>query len=227
MGLKTALKSGGNGKSIVQNMFTNNELGTYASGTQTVYDLVGPLDDNTDSEGNALTYTVSEGPKNESGTLLVNYSEADTNYYGQTNRKNYKLVVGDNINWTSSFDLSTTYIFVTPGNVTISDTASGTFRGMIIAGGDVNLANGINMECLGMLSYVQKVAGVAQPQVDTTEFQALLGVRVFDTTDYSEKTDTGNYRLRQIFGVADTSATGGSGNGDDFVSILTSEWKRN
>lgn len=220
-------KGNGNGSSVVQNMFTNNELSNYAGGEQKVYDLVGPLDSNTDNEGNALTYSLSEGPKSETGTLLVNYSEADTDYAGQTDRQQYKLVVGENINWTSSFDFGTTYIFITPGNVTISDTASGTFRGMVIAGGDINLASGINMECLGMLSYVPSVAGTAQPQVDTTEFQALLGVRVLDNTDYSEKTDTGNYKLRQIFGVADTSTNGGSGNGDDFVSILTSDWKRN
>lgn len=215
----------GNGNSIIGNMFSNNELGNYASGEQKVYDLVGPLDENINSEGKALTYTICEGPKSDS---TVKYSSDDANYMSQTDRQNYKLVVGDNINWTGSFDSATTYIFVTPGNVTISDTSNGSFRGMIIAGGDINLPNnGEGMKCLGMLSYIPKIAGAAQEQVDTTEFQALLGVRVLDEHDYSEKTDNGNYKLRQIFGVADTSTNGGSGNGDDFVSILTSEWKRN
>ena len=218
----------GSGNSILANMFTNNELTTYAGGTQKEYTLLGPLDENINSEGKALTYDLAAGPINNSGTLLTNYKN-DHDYANQTDRKKYVLVTGDNINWSTSFATDTTYIFITPGNVTISST-SVPFRGMIIAGGSVILPDGLDMKCLGMLSYIQYVAGVKQGQIDTTEFQALLSVKTLvknASNEYEEDSSSGNYKLRQIFNVADTSSTGGNGTGDDFVTLLTSEWKRN
>ena len=221
-----------NSSDLVTNMFSG-RLATYASGTQQTYNLVGPLKSNTDKEGNALTYVKQDGPKN--GEILVaDYTTASNNDTSLTTKYsdlsadyNYVLVTGENINWTDAFAPNTSYIFITPGDVKI--TSSGYFRGMIIAGGSISLPSNLKMECLGMLSYVQKIAGVEQPQVDTTEFQALLGVQklVEESGEWFEDPSSGNFVLRQIFGVADTSAAGGSGSGDDFVSILTSEWKRN
>lgn len=237
-GLKSYIQSSksGNGNSLVQNMFSNNELSKFASGEQQAVELVGPLHSNTDKEGKALTYSLQDGPENSSHVLVADYKTASLNddsittKYTSLDDATYKyvLVTGDSINWTSGFDSNTSYIFITPGDVKI--TTEGYFRGMIIAGGSISLPSNLKMECLGMLSYIQYVNGVAQPRTDTTEFKALLGVQKLtkdEANEYVEDASSANFKLRQIFGVADTSATGGSGSGDDFVTILTSEWKRN
>ncbi len=79
----------------------------------------------------------------------------------------------------------------------------------------------MNMECLGMLKYNEVVGGTSKA-VDTTEFQALLGV-VYD----DETVTNGNSVLRSIFGIRDNSSHAGGDNDGEFVKILTSEWKRN
>ncbi len=114
-----------------------------------------------------------------------------------------------------------TYVIITPGDVTFTAGCSGDFRGIIIAGGNITLPANMNMECLGMLKYNEVVGGTSKA-VDTTEFQALLGV-VYD----DETVTNGNSVLRSIFGIRDNSSHAGGDNDGEFVKILTSEWKRN
>jgi hypothetical protein len=158
--------------------------------------LKGPLEPTTDEEGNIITYQ--------------EYSQ----------RRRYRLLTGENITL-NSIDAGVTYIIITPGNVNIvaTDEVNG-FRGMIIAGGNVTLPNGLKMECLGNMTLTP--VGDPDSAVTTTEFKALLNVVVNDSN-----LTNANTRLRKIFKIADTSGHAGSGNGDDFVTLEMSDWKRN
>lgn len=227
-----SLKSGAsisrtdNGNSLIVNMFPSNRLNSTAGGEQHTWDLLGPLQSRHDKEGKSLTFEISKSTqyKNSVGNLLsdqISY-EGDTEY---ATTKTYKLVTGENINM-SGFNPDYTYIVITPGNVTFT-TAPAKFRGMIIAGGDISVPENMDMECLGMLSYDKTIVEDSVTEhFDTTEFRALLEVCIYNDA-HEEDPSTGNFKLRQIFNVADTSATAGSGNGDDFVTIQTNDWKRN
>ena len=133
---------------------------------------------------------------------------------------NYWLKTGPNVT-ISSIDDSYTYIIITPGNVTFSDACTGSFRGMIIAGGNITLPDDMDMECLGMLKYNAKVGGTTTA-VDTTEFKALLSV-VYDDSVVTD----GNSILRSIFGLRDNSMHAGGDNDGELIKITTNEWNRN
>lgn len=236
-----SLKSGAsisrtdNGNSLLVNMFPSNRLSNTAGGATRVWGdnetFLGPLQSRDDKEGKHLTFNISTDTeyKNSAGSLLPD----QISYYGDTGyttTKTYRLVTGDNIDMSNlpgeSYNPDYTYIVITPGNVTFT-TAPAKFRGMIIAGGDISLPENMDMECLGMLSYDKTIVEDSVTEhFDTTEFRALLEVVRYNDA-HEEDPSTGNFKLRQIFNVADTSGTAGSGNGDDFVTIQTNDWKRN
>ena len=222
-----------NNKSLLENIFpkVNDGSGekkwleTILEPGQKTYTLRGPLDTYTDSNGNIITST------------LHNEESA---YDLMLKRQKYVLVTGKTgINWTESFDTDTTYIFVSGGDVKIDRTSATPVRAMIIAEGNVYLPNGLSLECLGMLDYkTEKTTGgyelIKDYDEDLTEFKALLGVCVTGDSEYildehgnATTTVNGNTKFRRIFNLANTSGSGGSGNGNDFVTIETSEWKRN
>ncbi len=191
-------KSGLTGKSLLQNMFKKGLAATPANEVMNGGELQGPFYNYTDKEGKAVQYDEDSGAGHKN--LAV------------ANRK-YQLWTGPNVTL-PDIENNVTYIIITPGNVTLpSDSVYG-FRGLIIAGGEVNLPANLNMECLGMITRTPIVAGVKQAAETSTEFKYLLGVVVDDS-----KKDNPNTRLRTIFGVADTSGQGGSSDGSDFVTF--------
>ena len=135
------------------------------------------------------------------------------------NRK-YYLITGDSISLSAStFASDTTYIIITPGDVRI--TGGGNFRGMIIAGGDIKIDDGLNMECMGMLTY-----DIDGQHYECTEFHALLyNVVTGDSAELA--TQDSNTRLRTIFNVADNSTEAGGSKDGEFVTIESNEWKVN
>ncbi len=200
--LATAQKTAGTAEkdNLIDNMFKKGLENTLASEDYTGT-LWGPLK------------PIAEGD----GTDIVQYTYDTTKYSDRT----YVLKTGPNVSLNP--DANKTYIIITPGDVNIG---AGAFRGLIIAGGNINLATGLNMECLGMIQRTRKVNGVEEEETVSTprtlsEFRALLNVVLDDTVD------SANTRLRSIFGVADSSTTGNLGEDGDFVSVETVEWKRN
>ena len=97
---------------------------------------------------------------------------------------------------------------------------------MIIAGGDIKINSGLNMECLGMVSRTEKKIDSEGEETTQTqllsEFKALLGIAPNDTN-----IDNPNSRLREIFGVRDSSFEVGGEDGSNFVVIEVDEWARN
>jgi len=97
---------------------------------------------------------------------------------------------------------------------------------MIIAGGDIKVNRGLNMECLGMVSRTERkiTLGGEDTTEDQllTEFQALLGIAPNDSN-----LDNPNSRFREIFGVRDGSFEVGGDDGSNFVVNEIKEWSRN
>ena len=133
----------------------------------------------------------------------------------------YYLMTGENVT-VNEIKSGYTYIIITPGNVTFASGCSGDFRGMIIAGGNITLPARMNMECLGMLKYTPLINNKAKDDVDTTELQALLSV-VYDDSDGNN----GNTRLREIFGLRDTSLDIGGDYDGELVKMDIEEFLRN
>ncbi len=186
-----------------------------ATDPTTNFSLVGPLQD---------------GVKNEDGKM-IQYSST------KFSDRDYKLCIGNSVTLTPSS--SYTYIVVSSGDVVIN---SGDFRGIIIAKGDVKLSENLSMECLGMLCRTKKIDSVVvESETDTaelTEFKALLDVVIYDenadgtvkkTEDGTclEKTTTGNYKLRSIFGVADQTKMGGDPEENEYVAVNAGDWFMN
>ena len=118
-----------------------------------------------------------------------------------------------------------TYIIITPGDVELA--YSGNFRGMIIAGGNITINSGLNMECLGMVSRTEKItpADGSTPTTEDqmiSEFRALLGIAPNESN-----LDNPNSRFREIFGVRDSSFEVGGDDGSNFVVNELTEWSRN
>lgn len=147
--------------------------------------------------------------------------------YVESSSKKYKLVIGDNIKYTSTFDSDTAYIFISPGNVSIETTTtdSAPLNGMIIAGGEVTLPYGFDMTCLGMITRTPS-GGTAET---ISEFKALLNTVINgDKTVFADnKTPNGNTILRRIFNVADTDGSTGDTTDGNLVKLVLSNWKRN
>ena len=236
-----------NNKTLLDNIFpkvndgtTEKEwLDTILEPGQNKYDVIGPMglqvssgsgvkNQYKDADGNIIEYTL--------------YDKTD-DYAQKVARQKYILVTGkDGINWTETFDsyTDTTFLFVSGGDVRIENSCATPVRAMIIAEGDVYLPDGLSLECLGMLNYkAEKTTGgtslVKDFDAELTEFKALLGMSITGDSEYFLDATTkqpttnknGNTMLRKIFDLANTSGSGGSGNGSDFVTIETSEWKRN
>ncbi len=231
----TASPSGSAGAKLTENMLKP-ALSDPNNLAKQKYDgrLNGPLDPFNDDDG------------------LVTYDYDDTIY----KKYNYYLITGPNVELGSSthgadtswncitslkggLSLSEpTYIIITPGDV---DIQIDNFRGMIIAGGNVEFLTGTkNMECLGMISRKSSRESdySATPE---TEFQALLSVVASDEREKAKHkesdeeslsgaptvtTDMPNTRLRKIFGVA-TAGGGGGSNKGELVTIEDREWSMN
>ncbi len=189
-------------KNMFEGFYEKNEGGEYTHPAATSFngEIQGPLD-YFDKSG---THHTSDSVEGASGAISANYW----------------LKTGSSIT-ISSIDPTYTYIVITPGNVTFTDGCSGSFRGMIIAGGSITLPDDMDMECLGMLKYNAKVGGTSTP-VDTTEFQALLSVVYDDATPTN-----GNSILRSIFGLRDNSIHAGGDNDGELIKITTEGWNLN
>ena len=232
------------GSNLLSNMFgTRLSLADSYDG-QTAYVLRGPCENNETADHKK---TIKNEAKNkthytdDAGNVKPDADQTSFSdeYVNKVKSMNYRLVLGHDIFWNKPFDNNTTYVFIASNNVTISttDTVKG-FRGIIIAGGNVYLPDGLKMECMGMLSYVQTIGTDVQPQKDVSEFQALLDVCVDGDSEKLLVDDgTGNLIegsnlnantvLRKIFNVASAEDSTNTENGTDFVTILTTEWKRN
>ncbi len=114
-----------------------------------------------------------------------------------------------------------TYIIITPGDVDIQMT--GNFRGMIIAGGTITVAEGLNMECLGMVT--RTPSNTNEPET-ISEFQALLGITSGVKEDSPLEPKHANNRLEAVFNVFNNSGSSG-GKGNEFVSLNIEEFNIN
>ena len=114
-----------------------------------------------------------------------------------------------------------TYIVITPGDVDIAYT--GSFRGMILAGGDITIMGDLDMECLGMVSRIPSNTGKLE---NPSEFQALLSVITGVKEDNPMVPLNANNRLEAIFNVFNNSGSAGS-TGKEFVSVEIDEFKEN
>jgi hypothetical protein len=207
--LTTLSEGGATGTDVISNMFGDftGDHSKYAA-----MDFEGKL------AGPYTPFTTSEGTQ-------ISYTTTDTKHY-------YKLITGDNVTLNSAQTVTddggspveATVIIITPGNVNLN--YSGNFRGMIIAGGDIKINRGLNMECLGMVSRTERkiTLGGEDTTEDQllTEFQALLGIAPNDSN-----LDNPNSRFREIFGVRDGSFEVGGDDGSNFVVNEIKEWSRN
>lgn len=180
------------------------------------------LDASTKDKRLSGPYTPYETPD---GTRYT-YTTSDTKHY-------YKLITGDNVTLNSApmvkdesgSPVQATTIIITPGDVNLN--YSGTFRGLIIAGGNIKIDSNLNMECLGNVKRTQKITDAdgheSEPEEqELSEFQALLGIAPNDL-DLSNP----NSRLREIFGVRDSSYEVGDGDGSNLVVNELVGWSRN
>ena len=207
--LTTLSEGGATGTDVISNMFGDftGDHSKYAA-----MDFEGKM------SGPYTPYTTSEGTN-------ISYTTTDTKHY-------YKLITGPNVTLNSAqtvpddtgAPVAATVIIITPGDVNLN--YSGNFRGMIIAGGDIKVNRGLNMECLGMVSRTERkiTLGGEDTTEDQllTEFQALLGIAPNDSD-----LDNPNSRFREIFGVRDGSFEVGGDDGSNFVVNEIKEWSRN
>ena len=202
-GLMTTLdESSASGTDVISNMFGDftGEHSKYAG-----YSFTGIMAD---------PYTGYDGPDGRH-----TFSSSDTVH-------DYKIITGPNVTLDTNPG-AYTMIIITPGDVTLN--YSGSFRGMIIAGGDIKVNKGLNMECLGMVSRKEKVTDAEGNVISEdddekliSEFKALLSIAPNDAN-----IDNPNSRFREIFGVRDGSFNVGGGNGSNFVVNELIEWSRN
>lgn len=232
----TASRTGTAGEKLTENMLNPALSDTNCLAKQS-FDgvLFGPLDSYTDDDG------------------LVTYDYDNTVY----TKYSYYLITGPNVElggsthsgdstktWNCITSLKgglsindPTYIIITPGDV---DIRIDNFRGMIIAGGNVEFLTGTkNLECLGMISRKSSRES-AYKAVPETEFQALLSVVASDEREKAKHKDEDsslsapatvtpdmpNTRLRKIFGLALSGGGGGSNKGE-LVTIEDREWSMN
>ncbi len=200
-GLMTTLNEGSaSGTDIISNMFGDftGEHSKYAT-----YTFTGTM---------AGPYTSFDGPDGSRHT----YTTTDT-------ERQYKLITGSSVTLDSNPG-DYTLIIITPGDVTLN--YAGSFRGMIIAGGDIKVYKDLDMECLGMVSRTEKIVDVEGNETTEdqliSEFQALLGIAPNDSN-----LDNPNSRFREIFGVRDGSFEVGGDDGSNFVVNELIGWSRN
>ena len=215
-GLMTTLnENSASGTDIITNMFGDfsGEHSKYA-GYSFEGVMAGPYTGFVTADGTQYTYTTSDS------------------------EHQYKILTGANVRLgnvggtitsaTGKVDTTPgdyTYIIITPGDVELA--YSGNFRGMIIAGGNITINSGLDMECLGMVSRTEKItpADGSTPTTEDqlmSEFKALLGIAPNDSN-----LDNPNSRFREIFGVRDSSFEVGGDDGSNFVVNELTEWSRN
>ncbi len=200
------------GKKLTDNMFG----GTFGSAHlankffkgELSYGVLSPYKD---ANGNAITY--------------AEHSSSDTKYYLITGPNvqlgNVGASHGDDWQKVESVSTDYTYIIITPGDVDIQLTSS--FRGMIIAGGDIYYKDGLDMECLGMIERTPSNTGVKEV---VSEFQALLGIRTGVKEEKPTEPLNANNRLEAIFNVFNNSGSSG-GKSNEFVTVNIGEFARN
>ena len=221
-GLMTTLKEDtASGTDIITNMFgeitATGFTGDHSRWANEKFEgiMAGPYTGFTTADGTQYTYTTTDTARQ----------------YKILTGANVRLGnVGGTIASTGNNKVDTTpgdytYIIITPGDVELA--YSGDFRGMIIAGGNITINSGLNMECLGMVSRTEKItpADGGTPTTEDqlmSEFKALLGIAPNEAN-----LDNPNSRFREIFGVRDSSFEVGGDDGSNFVVNELTEWSRN
>jgi hypothetical protein len=187
-----------------------------------------------DFSGDHSKYVKEDFDKKMSGpyTPFVTSEGAQISYTTSDTKRYYKLITGDSVTLNSApkvlddsgAPVEATAIIISSGDVELN--YSGSFRGMIIAGGNIKINSGLNMECLGMVSRTQKITDAAGNETTEdqviSEFQALLGIAPNDA-DLSNA----NSRFREIFGVRDNSFEVGGDDGSNLVVNELTGWARN
>jgi hypothetical protein len=218
-------------------------------------DLVGPMQP-IDEDGNAFTlseevttdgldriytkYGELTGENNHKSGIVkgldADHSTGAQLDFAASKARNYKLIVGDGTDLVlSGFTPKTSYIIVNEGNVTISGSADteADIRAMIIATGNITIANSMKISCFGNvvrtpMTAIKNEAGtvIGWDCGDVeywTEFEALLNVSVDDSNPA-----LGNTILRTLFDVNSGSlSAGGKKKSGNTTEINAKNWKKN
>ncbi len=172
-------------------------------------------------------YTDPTSDTTKAATTNKGYLLDETGHEDNTPRS-YRLITGSDVE-INSLSANTAYIVISTGDVTINTTQE--FVGLIIAKGDVKIASGCKLTCLGNFARTYKNGAALQPTEYeyVSEFDALLDVIINNDLSKDESgDDNGNTILRRIFNVANTSGTAGSNDDDgNLVQINTKEYSIN
>lgn len=172
-------------------------------------------------------YTDPTSDTTKAATTNKGYLLDETGHEDNTPRS-YRLITGSDVE-INSLSANTAYIVISTGDVTINTTQE--FVGLIIAKGDVKIASGCKLTCLGNFARTYKNGAALQPTEYeyVSEFDALLDVIINNDLSKDESgDDNGNTILRRIFNVANTSGTAGSNDDDgNLVQINTKEFSIN
>ena len=235
-GLKETIPTGSTidkSKNVVANMFGEGGLAGRLNSGDYAKKLTGPLD--------PIVISAEENYKYTEKRSDVYKEEAKTGmeYYLVTSNKSSEFVFPDDVSsivgtGSQCAKQNRSYIIISTSDVKINIT-NNTYplRCLIITEGDVIIPNGVNITCLGMVSrqetHTFQGVGTTKEIERISEFGGLLGITYFDeiAEDKATETQKATIYLRRIFGELGKKIKGGSGNGDDFVTINTINWKRN